>query len=121
MLGPIDDAPDCIAIGDMNQQALFPRIAAVVHHGGAAWHRGLDVLRAQLAPCGTPSIPAALLARRRVADVAADGATVAADLLGRGRSLSARWSPRSAHRVARAVHGERGRARSRRRGKCQQV
>ncbi|XXT97401.1 glycosyltransferase [Sorangium sp. So ce834] len=31
----VDDAADCIAIGDVNQQALFPRIAAVVHHGGA--------------------------------------------------------------------------------------
>jgi vancomycin aglycone glucosyltransferase len=31
----IDEAPDCIAIGDVNQQALFPRVAAVVHHGGA--------------------------------------------------------------------------------------
>jgi vancomycin aglycone glucosyltransferase len=34
-LGLIDDALDCIAIGDVNQQALFPRVAAVVHHGGA--------------------------------------------------------------------------------------
>jgi len=31
----IDQAPDCIAIGDVNQQSLFPRVAAVVHHGGA--------------------------------------------------------------------------------------
>ncbi len=30
-----DDAPDCIAIGEVNQQALFRRVAAVVHHGGA--------------------------------------------------------------------------------------
>jgi vancomycin aglycone glucosyltransferase len=30
-----DDAPDCIATGDVNHQALFPRVAAVVHHGGA--------------------------------------------------------------------------------------
>ncbi|UMP06415.1 glycosyltransferase [Amycolatopsis sp. EV170708-02-1] len=34
-LALIDDEPDCIAIGDVNQQALFPRVAAVVHHGGA--------------------------------------------------------------------------------------
>ncbi|RSM62916.1 glycosyl transferase [Amycolatopsis sp. WAC 01376] len=34
-LAPIDDEPDCLAIGDVNQQALFPRVAAVVHHGGA--------------------------------------------------------------------------------------
>jgi len=31
----IDQSSDCIAIGDVNQQALFPRVAAVVHHGGA--------------------------------------------------------------------------------------
>lgn len=30
-----DDAPDYIAIGEVNQQALFRRVAAVVHHGGA--------------------------------------------------------------------------------------
>jgi len=30
-----DKASDCIAFGDVNQQALFPRVAAVVHHGGA--------------------------------------------------------------------------------------
>src|SRR5262249_47067348 len=34
-LGLFDQAPDCIAIGDVNHQALFPRVAAVVHHGGA--------------------------------------------------------------------------------------
>ncbi|HET7248581.1 MAG TPA: glycosyltransferase [Gemmatimonadales bacterium] len=30
-----DHEPDCLAIGEVNQQALFPRVAAVVHHGGA--------------------------------------------------------------------------------------
>ncbi len=34
-LGLVDDAGDCIAVGDVNQQALFPRVATVVHHGGA--------------------------------------------------------------------------------------
>jgi vancomycin aglycone glucosyltransferase len=34
-LAPVDGAPDCLAIGEVNQQALFPRVAAVVHHGGA--------------------------------------------------------------------------------------
>jgi len=34
-IGLVDEAPDCIAVGDVNQQALFPRVAAVVHHGGA--------------------------------------------------------------------------------------
>jgi vancomycin aglycone glucosyltransferase len=30
-----DDEPDCLSIGEVNQQALFKRVAAVVHHGGA--------------------------------------------------------------------------------------
>lgn len=34
-LGSLDDAGDCFVTGDVNQQALFPRVAAVVHHGGA--------------------------------------------------------------------------------------
>jgi vancomycin aglycone glucosyltransferase len=29
------DEPGCLAIGEVNVQALFPRVAAVVHHGGA--------------------------------------------------------------------------------------
>jgi vancomycin aglycone glucosyltransferase len=27
--------PDCVVVGEVNQQALFRRVAAVVHHGGA--------------------------------------------------------------------------------------
>lgn len=34
-LAPIDDRDDTFAVGEINQQALFPRVAAVVHHGGA--------------------------------------------------------------------------------------
>ncbi|MCM1972993.1 glycosyltransferase [Streptomyces sp. G1] len=34
-LASIDDAEDCFVVGDVNQQALFPRVAAIVHHGGA--------------------------------------------------------------------------------------
>lgn len=34
-LTPIDDADDCLVVGEANQQALFGRVAAVVHHGGA--------------------------------------------------------------------------------------
>jgi vancomycin aglycone glucosyltransferase len=34
-LAPIDGRDDCFAVGEVNQQALFRRIAAVVHHGGA--------------------------------------------------------------------------------------
>lgn len=34
-LAPDEDAADCIGIGDANFEALFPRVAVVVHHGGA--------------------------------------------------------------------------------------
>ncbi|QGN31931.1 glycosyltransferase [Microlunatus sp. Gsoil 973] len=34
-LAPIDDRDDSFVIGEVNQQALFGRVAAVVHHGGA--------------------------------------------------------------------------------------
>ena len=34
-LSLVDHEPDCLAIGEVNQQALFKRVAAVVHHGGA--------------------------------------------------------------------------------------
>jgi vancomycin aglycone glucosyltransferase len=34
-LAPLDGERDCLAIGDVNQPALFGRVAAVVHHGGA--------------------------------------------------------------------------------------
>jgi vancomycin aglycone glucosyltransferase len=30
-----DERDDCFAVGEVNQQALFGRVAAVVHHGGA--------------------------------------------------------------------------------------
>ncbi len=31
----IDEEDDCFVVGEVNQQALFGRVAAVVHHGGA--------------------------------------------------------------------------------------
>ncbi|CAG6391120.1 glycosyltransferase [Streptomyces cocklensis] len=34
-LARIDDRDDCFVVGEVNQQALFGRVAAVVHHGGA--------------------------------------------------------------------------------------
>ncbi|MBB2912674.1 vancomycin aglycone glucosyltransferase [Streptosporangium becharense] len=34
-LSPVDDAPDCLSIGEVNHQELFEQVAAVVHHGGA--------------------------------------------------------------------------------------
>ncbi len=34
-LARVDDRDDCFVVGEVNQQALFGRVAAVVHHGGA--------------------------------------------------------------------------------------
>ncbi|MBO1419529.1 glycosyltransferase [Streptomyces sp. FH025] len=34
-LAVADGGDDCFVVGEVNQQALFPRVAAVVHHGGA--------------------------------------------------------------------------------------
>jgi vancomycin aglycone glucosyltransferase len=34
-LSLVDNEPDCLSIGEVNQQVLFKRVAAVVHHGGA--------------------------------------------------------------------------------------
>jgi vancomycin aglycone glucosyltransferase len=34
-LALIDNRDDCFAVGEVNQQQLFARVAAVVHHGGA--------------------------------------------------------------------------------------
>ena len=34
-LTPEDAGDDVLSIGDVNHQALFPRVAAIVHHGGA--------------------------------------------------------------------------------------
>ncbi|TDD57977.1 glycosyltransferase [Kribbella antibiotica] len=34
-IAAIDDQKDTLVIGEVNQQALFPRVATVIHHGGA--------------------------------------------------------------------------------------
>lgn len=34
-LAPLDAGADCLAIGEVAHEKLFPRVAAVVHHGGA--------------------------------------------------------------------------------------
>jgi vancomycin aglycone glucosyltransferase len=34
-LSLVDSDPDCLAIGEANLQALFKRVAVIVHHGGS--------------------------------------------------------------------------------------
>lgn len=48
-LAPVDDRDDCFIVGEVNQQALFPEVAAVVHHGGA----GTTTIAAQ---AGAPQV-----------------------------------------------------------------
>src|SRR5262245_38219836 len=48
-LSLVDGEPDCLAIGEVNVQALFKRVAAVIHHGGA----GTTTAAAQV---GTPQV-----------------------------------------------------------------
>ena len=58
----IDDGDDCISIGDVSHDTLFPRVAAVVHHGGAG-------TTAAAAKAGKPQVivPSASALRVRVA------------------------------------------------------
>jgi vancomycin aglycone glucosyltransferase len=48
-LDVIDAGTDCIAIGDVSHGLLFPRVAAIVHHGGAG-------TTATAARAGTPQV-----------------------------------------------------------------
>jgi vancomycin aglycone glucosyltransferase len=45
----IDNAPDCMAVGDVSYDVLFPRVATVVHHGG-------DGTTAAAARAGIPQV-----------------------------------------------------------------
>ena len=40
-LAPIDDRDDCFAVGEVNQQALFGRVAAVVLSPAASYLTGV--------------------------------------------------------------------------------
>jgi len=53
----IDDRDDCFVVGEVNQQALFGRVAAVVHHGGAG--TTTTAARAGVPPNNTPQTLAA--------------------------------------------------------------
>jgi vancomycin aglycone glucosyltransferase len=82
-LALVDDHADCFIVGEVNQQALFPRVAAVVHHGGA----GTTTAAAQ---AGSPQVIVPQIADQpywasRVADLgigwAHDGPTPTAESL----------------------------------------
>jgi vancomycin aglycone glucosyltransferase len=82
-LALIDDQDDCFIVDEVNQQALFGRVAAVVHHGGA----GTTMAAAQ---AGVPQVVVPQIVDQpywagRVADlgvgVAHDGPTLTVEAL----------------------------------------
>jgi vancomycin aglycone glucosyltransferase len=100
-----DDGDDSLAVGEVNQQALFGRVAAVVHHGGA----GTTTTAAR---AGAPQVVVPQIADQpywagRVAalgiGVAHDGAVPTVESLGAalGRALAGEMGAR-----AKAVAGE---------------
>jgi vancomycin aglycone glucosyltransferase len=63
----IDDRDDGLAVGDVNQQALFGRVATVVHHGGAG--TTTTAARAGAPQVVVPQIADQPYFARRVADL----------------------------------------------------
>jgi vancomycin aglycone glucosyltransferase len=89
-LALIDNRDDCFAVGEVNQQALFTRVAVVVHHGGA----GTTTAAAR---AGAPQVVIPQMADQpywagRVADlgigVAHDGPTPTAESLSAALSMA---------------------------------
>lgn len=104
-LGLIDDRDDCFAVGEVNHQQLFGRVAAVVHHGGA----GTTTTAAR---AGAPQVVVPQLADQpywaaRVADlgigVAHDGPVPTVESL--SAALGTALAPETVSR-AKAVAGE---------------
>ncbi|WP_372492060.1 glycosyltransferase [Kineosporia corallincola] len=102
-LGLSDDGDDCLAVGEINQQALFARCAAVVHHGGAG--TTTTATRAG-APQVVPQVVDQPYFAARVAElgigVAHDGPVPSADSL--SQALGQALEPGTARR-AREVSG----------------
>ncbi|WP_423834426.1 glycosyltransferase [Streptomyces manipurensis] len=99
-LAPIDDVDDCFLVGEVNQQALFARVATVVHHGGA----GTTTTATR---SGTPQVVVPMIGDQpwwatRVAElgigVAHEGATPTVDSL--SAALTTTLSPRTRTRAA---------------------
>jgi len=99
-LAPADDRDDCLLVGEADHQALFGRVAAVVHHGGAG-------TTATAARAGTPQVVIPQAADQpywagRVADLgigaAHDGPTPTYDSL--SETLETALAPRTRDRAA---------------------
>jgi vancomycin aglycone glucosyltransferase len=103
-LALVDDRDDCFAVGEVNQQALFRRVAAVVHHGGAG--TTTTTARAGAPQVVVPQVADQLYWAARVADlgigVAHDGPVPTAGSL--SAALGTALAPESVARAA-AVAG----------------
>ncbi|MCX5121736.1 glycosyltransferase [Micromonospora sp. NBC_00362] len=93
-LTSIDAQDDCFTVGEVNQQALFPRLAAVVHHGGAG--TTTTAARAGVPQVVVPQIADQPYLAARVAElgigVAHDGRTPTVESL--SEALETALSPR---------------------------
>ena len=111
-----DDRADCLAVGEVNQQVLFSRVAAVVHHGGAGTTHvatragvpqvvvpqiadqpyfagrvaGLGIGTAHEGPAATPASLSAALATALSPQTRARAAAVAASIRSDGTTVAAR-------------------------------
>ncbi len=77
-LSLVDDASDCLSIGDVNHHALFKRVGAVVHHVGAGTMTAA-ALGVALAQTLEPGV--AVRAKSIAAVMRRDGAQIAAQRL----------------------------------------
>ncbi len=115
-LSPLETEPDCLAVGEVNLRALFRRVAAVVHHGGAGtvtaaaqagspqvvipqvydqhyWARRIHHLGIGIAHApGTPTADSLTNALQRAlqSDVAARARSIAGSVRGDGVEAAAR-------------------------------
>jgi vancomycin aglycone glucosyltransferase len=104
-----DDKDDCFLVGEVNQQALFRRVAAVVHHGGAG--TTTTAARAGAPQLVVPQIVDQPYWAGRVAGlgigVAHDGPSPSSESL--SVALEAALTPETRARataVSRAIHGD---------------
>ncbi|MFJ9455778.1 glycosyltransferase [Kitasatospora sp. NPDC101447] len=99
-LAEADGADDCFAVGEVNQQVLFRRVAAVVHHGGAG--TTTTAARAGVPQVLVPQIVDQPYWAARVAElgigVAHDGPTPTTDTL--SAALRQALTPETARRAA---------------------
>jgi len=119
----VDSAPDCIAVGDVSHDVLFPRVAAVIHHGGAGTTAA--AARAGVPQVITPMFSDQFYWAKRIVDLGVGAATPHAAMtaqslasaletigdqavVGRARALASRIEPHGARVAARRLSEEFG-------------